>query len=347
MTLPLYDPDSLENRDPARIAEFLDRMDPVLERFFHPHVKGLSRIPSGPALYVANHNAGVLMPDVFIVASAIFRQRGLDDLPFALAHDLALKAPALNRLLCPLGAVRARAGTAERILAAGHKALVYPGGDVEVMRPFSQRDKIVFGARRGYVKLALRAGVPISPIVTAGAHSGFVVLDDGGNVARALGLDRWARVNVLPTILSFPWGLTFGVPPPYVPMPTPIRSEVLAPIHFAWTGEEAAADEKWVDECHRRVVDTMQEALTRLARERREERRQGFVAGVTGMLNRAMSALGIEDRPATIAGGLAHVAPEARPIDLELRSGLDLVAGPDAPAATDPVELTPPTRIAA
>ncbi len=343
MTFPLYDPDSLENRDPAKIAEFLDRMDPVLERFFHPRVSGLQRIPSGPTLYVANHNAGVLMPDVFIVASAIFRQRGLDDLPFALAHDLALKAPALNRMLCPLGAVRARAGTAERILAAGHKALVYPGGDVEVMRPFSQRDKIVFGQRRGYVKLALRAGVPISPIVTAGAHSAFVVLDDGGNVARALGLDRWARVNVRPTILSFPWGLTFGVPPPYVPMPTRIRSEVLAPIHFAWTGEEAAADEKWVDECHRRVVDTMQTALTRLARERREERRQDFVERVTGALNRAMSVLGIEDRPATIAHGAAKAPSEAPPVEFEHVSGLDGSLG----AATDPVELAPPTRIAA
>jgi 1-acyl-sn-glycerol-3-phosphate acyltransferase len=276
VTEPLFDPDSLDNRDPARIAAVLGALDPVLERFFHPTVRGLSRIPEGPALYVANHNAGLLMPDVFIFASAVFRSRGLADLPYGLAHDLAVRPAALNRLLCPLGAVRAQPGVAERIFASGHKALVYPGGDREVLRPFAKRDEIVFGERRGYVKLALKTGVPISPVVTAGAHSGFIVLDDGGRVARALGLPKWARVNVLPTVLSFPWGLTFGFPPPYVPIPTRIYSEVLPPIRFAWTGPEAAEDPKWVEECHQRVVATMQDALTRLSRERREIRRQGL-----------------------------------------------------------------------
>ena len=226
---PLYDPDSLDNRDPAAIERLLAKIDPLLERFYQPSVRGLARIPEGPALYVENHNAGLLMPDAWAVASAIFHQVGLDALPYALAHDLALRPAAMNRALCPLGAVRANKDTASRIFAAGHKALVFPGGDLEVLRPFAKRDQIVFGPRRGYIKLALRSGVPIVPIVTAGAHSGFVVLDDGQKLARALGLPQWARVNVCPTVLSFPWGLTLGFPPPYVPMPTRMYSEVLAP----------------------------------------------------------------------------------------------------------------------
>lgn len=316
---PLYDPDSLDNRDPAAMASLFDRLDPVLERFFSPRVTGLGRIPEGPALYVANHNAGLLMPDVFIVGSALFRGRGLSDMPYGLAHDLALRPALLNRLLCPIGAVRARPGTAERIFARGGKALVYPGGDVEVMRPFSQRDRIVFGNHRGYVKLALRAGVPISPIVTAGAHSAFVVLDDGGRVAKALGLPRWARVNVLPTVLSFPWGLTIGFPPPYVPMPTRIYSEVLAPIHFAWTGEQAAADEKWVEECHQRVVGAMQQALTRLARERREQRRHDVGEKVSHALHRVLDAVGIGEAELEAAFSVGSSAGR----DVEPISGLD------------------------
>lgn len=322
VTERLYDPDSLENRDPAAMAAFFGRLDPVLEKFFSPRVTGLHRIPTGPALYVANHNAGLLMPDVFILGSAILRHRGVEDMPYGLAHDLALRPPALNRALCPIGAVRARPGTAERIFARGSKALVYPGGDIEVMRPFSQRDRIVFGNRRGYVKLALRAGVPISPIVTAGAHSAFVVLDDGGRVAKALGLPKWARVNVLPTVLSFPWGLTFGFPPPYVPMPTRIYSEVLAPIHFARTGEAAANDEAWVETCHERVVATMQEALTRLARQRREDRRHDIAEGVGQAMNRMLGALGLDEKnvvdvvtgtsEAEVISGLDRYAPAPR-----------------------------------
>ncbi len=316
MTATLFDPDSLENRDPAAMEALFGRLDPILERFFSPRVTGLGRIPAGPALYVANHNAGLLMPDVYIVGSAIYRARGMADMPYGLAHDLALRPAVLNRLFCPIGAVRARPGTADRIFERGSKALVYPGGDLEVMRPFSQRDRIVFGSRRGYVKLALRAGVPISPIVTAGAHSAFMVLDDGGRVARALGLPRWARVNVLPTVLSFPWGLTFGFPPPYIPMPTRIYSEVLAPLHFAWTGPAAAADEKWVEECHQRVVNTMQQALTRLARERREIRRHDLVEGVSHAFHRVMQAAGLEQSETTSAAEVLRPQPE-------LASGLD------------------------
>lgn len=323
-TPPLYDPDSLENRDPAAMVALFSRLDPILERFFKPRVTGLSRIPEGPALYVANHNAGVLMPDMFILGSAIFHNRPFEDMPYGLGHDLALRPAVLNRLLCPIGAVRARPGTAERIFERGSKALVFPGGDIEDLRPFSQRDRIVFGNHRGYVKLALRSGVPISPIVTAGAHSGFVVLDDGGNVARALGLPKWARVNVLPTILSFPWGLTFGVPLPYVPLPTRIMTEFLPPIHFAWTGPEAAADEAWVEACHERVVSAMQEALTRLALERREIRRHEMAAGLDRAFHKMLGVLGLEDdlQEASMA-----VAPEMH----------------EAPVALESIEVVEPT----
>jgi hypothetical protein len=98
-------------------------------------------------------------------------------------------------------------------------------------------------------------------VVTAGAHEAFMVLDDGGRVARALGADRWARVNVFPTVLSVPWGLTVGLPPPYVPVPTRIVQEILEPIHFDRRGEEAACDDVYVERCHQQVVASMQAAL--------------------------------------------------------------------------------------
>lgn len=324
-TSGLFDTDSLENRDPAAMEAMFSALDPILESFFAPKVTGMNRIPKGPGLYVANHNAGLMMPDVFIIGSAIFRQRGLEDMPYGLAHDLALRPAVLNRLLCPIGGVRARPGTAERIFERGRKALVYPGGDIEVMRPFSQRDRIVFGAHRGYVKLALRTGVPISPIVTAGAHSGFIVLDDGGRIAKALGLPKWARVNVLPTVLSFPWGLTFGFPPPYLPMPTRIYSEVLAPIHFAWTGPEAAADEKWVEECHERVVAAMQAALTRLARERREERRHDVADKLSSVFHRVMDVLGLKNQPTPAPMSATHRSGPVTELDRAVASAAEAV----------------------
>ena len=296
---PLYDPDSLQNRDPAAIERLLAEIEPLIERFYHPSLRGLERIPAGPALYVENHNAGLLMADAWALASGLFRHSGLDALPFVLAHDLALRPPALNRLLCPLGAVRANRDTAARIFDAGHKALVFPGGDLEVLRPFAKRDQIVFGPRRGYIKLALRSGVPIIPVVTAGAHSGFVVLSDGQRIAKAFGFPRWARVNVCPVVLSVPWGLTIGFPPPYIPLPTRIYTEVLAPITFPRSGAEAAEDDAYVERCHERVVLTMQEALDRLARERREKRRDRLGGKARELFDRALARVGLGRSPAS------------------------------------------------
>ncbi len=333
---PLYDPTSLENRDPAAIERILAWIDPLIERFYHPTVRGLARIPDGPALYVENHNAGVLMPDAWAVASAIYRHRGLSALPFALAHDLALRPAALNRALCPLGAVRADRDTAARIFGAGYKALAFPGGDLEVLRPFSKRNEIVFGPRRGYVTLALRSGVPIIPIVTAGAHSGFVVLSDGHKLAKALGLPRWARVNVLPTVLSVPWGLTFGFPRPYIPLPTRMYSEVLAPIHFDRSGDEAAADDAYVERCHERVVRTMQAALDRLSQERREDRRHRVEATAFDLFERALARLGLgstDDETSPTADGTDRAAPVIRTVNADARATAEVVRLADHRAA--------------
>lgn len=253
-----------ETRDEAFVARFLGGLRPWLQRFFEPNVRGLERVPEGAALMVANHNAGVLMPDVFILGDAIFRELGCRAVPYGLAHDALFAVRPLREAIERLGAVRASPESAHGLFATGHKALVYPGGDRESMRPYRDRHRIVFGPRRGYVKMALREGIPIVPVATAGAHEAFMVLDDGGKIARALGAHRWARVNVFPTVLSMPWGLTVGFPPPYVPVPTRIVMEILPPIYFERSGEEAAADDLYVERCHQQVVDAMQAALDRI-----------------------------------------------------------------------------------
>ena len=42
--------------------------------------------------------------------------------------------------------------------------VVFPGGDYEVFRPWTERNQIEFGGRKGFIVLALSAGVPVVPI---------------------------------------------------------------------------------------------------------------------------------------------------------------------------------------
>ncbi len=259
---------AIEGRDP-RLLDILARFAHGPLRAWHrAEVRGLDAIPTGPVLYVGNHNGSTATPDTWLAIGALYAKRGLDGLPFGLAHGAVRGAPLLGRLLGRLGAVPASHEHALSLFAAGRQVLVYPGGDVEAMRPYRDRDRLRFAGRRGYIRLALRAGVPIVPLVAAGAHATFLVLSDLQWLARALGVDRRFRLTVFPLALSIPWGLTLGPLPPYLPWPSRILIEALPAIHLARTGPGAADDPDWVAACAHHVESRMQAALTRLAAER-------------------------------------------------------------------------------
>jgi len=261
----MYDIDDFDNRDPKLIERAARLVETFAVPYHRAEVRGIERVPAGPGLYVGNHNGGAYSIDSFIFGAALFRAHGIDAVPYGLGHEVAISIPGINELLVPLGAVRGSHDNAQRLFEAGHKVLVYPGGDLDSMRPFRHRHRVVFGGRRGYVRLALRAGVPIVPVVAAGAHSTLMVLDDGRWLAKLLGTNRLFRSKILPVTLCLPWGVSILPLFPYIPLPSRIRIEVLDPIHFERTGEGAAADEDWVRECAALVETRMQTALTRLS----------------------------------------------------------------------------------
>ena len=264
-----YDIDSLENRDPDRIDRLCRALHGPLTRYFRYELRGADRIPGGPVLYVGNHSGGILTPDSFLLFADLYTRRGMEVMPYGLGHEVAISSPIAHQVVVPLGAVRASHENAHRVFAGGHKVIVYPGGDLENQRPFRHRHRIVFGQRKGYIRLALREGVPIVPITTAGGHSTFVILDDLRWLARLTRADRVIRSKVMPLTWSIPWGLTLGPVPLYVPLPSRILAEIGDPIRFDRRGPDAAEDDDYVRQCDERVRSLMQTTLDELAAERR------------------------------------------------------------------------------
>lgn len=260
-----YDIDSLDERDPQAIERLMELIEPFTKIWFRPEVRGLQRVPTSGSLLVGNHNGGMLSADTFVFGIELAKARGIEALPYGLAHEVALMAPGVQHILVPLGAVRACHTNALRLFERGSNVLVYPGGDLEAMRAYSDRNRIIFGERRGYIKLALKAGVPITPIVAHGAHGTSLVLHDGKSLAKWLPIARLLRLKVWPLTFSLPWGFVLGITPPYFPLPTKITMEVLEPMTFERTGEEAANDADYVEACHLRVVGAMQSKLDELA----------------------------------------------------------------------------------
>ena len=74
---------------------------------------------------------------------------------------------------------------AQQALDAGAALLVYPGGDYEVHRPIWERNKVDFDGRKGFIRLALEADVPIVPVVSIGGQETALFLSRGERLARA------------------------------------------------------------------------------------------------------------------------------------------------------------------
>lgn len=248
-------------RDPEFVRRQLSAVTHYVN-YFSPEVRGQVNLPaSGPALVVGNHSGLFYMPDAWVVGLEIVRRRGLDQPAYAMGYDLLFGVPGVGPFLRRIGAIPAGGQAAEQGLADGGLVLVYPGGDREACRPWTERDKIGLGGHRGFIRLALRAGVPVVPVVAHGSHDAIVVISSGERLAKALGLQR-IRIKVFPILLA-PYGLTTVLVPP-LPMPSAITVEFLPPLDWTSYGPEAANDEAIVTECYEEITTAMQTALDRL-----------------------------------------------------------------------------------
>jgi 1-acyl-sn-glycerol-3-phosphate acyltransferase len=256
-------------RDPRFVSLIMDLARALGRHYFRLRVEGVENIPAkGGALLVGNHNGGLTPLEPFFTACTVWDRFGSDRAVYALAHDFLFDDPMLRRYAGMLGALRAGHDGANRALSMGHLVLVYPGGDLDAFRPFRDRGKIELGGRMGFIKLALRAGVPIIPVVTSGAHEQFIVLTRGDRLARLLHLHEWARVVVLPLVLAIPWGLTIGFVP-YLPLPAQTTIAIGEPITWPHLSAADADNPEALARAYEDVRARMQTTLDRLERGRR------------------------------------------------------------------------------
>jgi 1-acyl-sn-glycerol-3-phosphate acyltransferase len=253
------DPDSW---DPDYIRATLPILRPALKTYFRGEVRGLERIPEGASLLVGNHSGGTMIVDTFLFAVEFYERFGPDRRFHQLAHDVAVRLPATG--IRKYGTLAANHDNARRAFERDAPVLVYPGGDWETFRPTWQSDKIDFAGRKGWIRLALEAGVPIVPVVSIGGQETALFVTRGERVARAVGLDRLARIKVLPVSLGPPFGVNLLDMPGRVPLPAKITLEVMPPIDLV---ERFGADAD-PDEVYDEVTAEMQGKLDDLADER-------------------------------------------------------------------------------
>lgn len=259
-------------RDPRAIRRYRPLID-LYAGYWRPQVRGFEHVPArGPFLLVGNHSGGATPPDMPILLSAWWKQRSIDEPVYGLFHSTFLNLPGVRGPITRFGALEAGWDAAQAVLADGGIVMVYPGGDHEAFRPWRQRNRIDFAGRRGFLGLALRAGVPIVPVVTHGVQDGMLILSRGEKIAPFLPHLRAMRVKVNPVVIGLPWLVSFGLP--VIPFPTRVTVQLCPPIDLdSEFGGDAAEDDEALTKAYERVTGAMQAVLDDLAHEARARRR--------------------------------------------------------------------------
>lgn len=240
----------------------------ALTPYFRPELRGLEKVPrhgEGPALLVGNHSGLYYHPDLWILASALHKYRGIGTPVHVLVYNLAFILPFAHQLYKGMGGIPANGRNANQVLDRQGVILVYPGGDMEAARPFRERKKVDMAGRSGFIKLALQRGVPVYPVVSHGAHHATLILSRGEGIAKALGTDR-IKVKVFPISLSFPWGLAPGFFP-HIPLPTKVMIDIGDPMPWSQYTARDADDEALIAQLYADMIQTMQRKLDALIAE--------------------------------------------------------------------------------
>ena len=250
---------------------FMDRQkffwNPLTDYWFRMEIEGWENVPEPPALLVGIHSGAPFVWDAWTVGIQWWRHFGEERPLHGTAHDALMAAPGVGTYFRKMGVLPAAADSMSAALAAGRDVALWPGGEVDSLRPWTKRDEAVLAGRTGFIKLAIASGVPIVPIATVGGPDSMPVLFSGRRLAKALQLDKIARLKVFPFAIAAPWGIAPAALPE-IPLPTKIRTAFQEPVKFA-KDPSKAKDDDYVERKYEEVQKSIQRGIDELARRRR------------------------------------------------------------------------------
>lgn len=156
-----------------------------------------------------------------------------------LAASVLFRIPLVREFALWTGCIDASRPVAERTLKRGGSILVLPGGEAEQIRTEHGKEKIFLNSRKGFVKLALKHGVPLVPAYVFGAS------DYYRTSMLFYDLRLWLVKN-LGICIPFAFGV-YGT----VLAPHPVKTTIVfgKPLHFP-VKEEGAPSAEELNDAH-------------------------------------------------------------------------------------------------
>ena len=207
---------------------------------------GFEHLQGGPALIVGYHGRPIAW-DLCILQIEVYERLGY--LPHGIIHGGVEANPTMKWISDSLGFLTGDGPALSAAVARGEHILVTPGGTREGCRSARHRYQVDWGQRTGYLKLALRLGLPVVPVAARGVDDLYVGLNDG---------EAWGKRVGMPARLPFWLGVgPLGLWPLSPPFPVKVRQRIGAPIDLSAEGGDPA-DPEALARLHQRVVTAVQ-----------------------------------------------------------------------------------------
>ncbi|MCV7197123.1 lysophospholipid acyltransferase family protein [Mycobacterium angelicum] len=256
----------LEGQDETTLQRQKFFWNVLVDYWFRMEIDGWENVGDAPVLLIGIHSGAPFVWDAWTVGLQWWRRFGPERPLHGTAHDALMAIPGIGRYFRSMGVLPAAPDAIATALAEGRDVALWPGGEVDSLRPWTERDRANLAGRKGFVKMAIRAGVPIVPIATVGGADAMPVLIRGDRLSRALRLDRILRLKVFPLAISLPWGIAPAALP-QLPLPAKIRTRFMPAVEVDHDPARASDDE-YIDRKYREVEDSIQRGMDALARKR-------------------------------------------------------------------------------
>ncbi len=194
-------------RNLAKRAVIIPLARALKRGWYRARVEGLDQVPyDRPVLYVAKHPRTWLYFEVMVLGLVTFWDSGRVPFRPMEKRDTSLhRLPGFGWIRRNTSSIEATEEAAVAALRGGESVLMFPGGARELYGP---PDLVRWKGRRGFARIAARAGVPVVPVAIAGA-------DRQHPLRLSLGGDRslWLPLFPLPVRLDYRFGAPMEPPP--------------------------------------------------------------------------------------------------------------------------------------
>jgi 1-acyl-sn-glycerol-3-phosphate acyltransferase len=246
--------------DWGRSERVFDLIEPLLDfyyrHWFRVEVEGIEHVPAEDgALLVANHS-GALPPDAPMIMQAIRHEHPRSRPVYMLGEHWFKGYPGVSMLVNKIGLVAAHPANAQRLLRdEGRLVLAFPEGQKASRKLYWQRYRLRRFGRGGFVRTAMRAGVPIVPIAVLGAEEAMPIF------AHVPLLQRLTGLLYFPVNHAFP---QFGLAAALMYLPAKFKIRFLEPVELDGYGPEDADDLALVQRLSEEVRARIQAELDEL-----------------------------------------------------------------------------------